>query len=197
MKGHIAGYDLRKPVWRPAGLLRIVIVVAVAGAMWYFGWQRQQNRPQPKPAQGPPATVTASRPAEAPPKTPREPAPELARTAPTSTEPVKSVVTPRTTILDRAIYDQLGNEVFRGDIDLRPTLDRIADGRKLGFTSDGAVFQNRERRLPMQPEGYYREYVHPTPGLSGPGPQRIVVGERGEAFYTPDHYRTFRRVDGG
>ncbi|UFI47588.1 ribonuclease domain-containing protein [Pseudomonas savastanoi] len=39
--------------------------------------------------------------------------------------------------------------------------------------------------------GYYTEYVHPTPGIVGPGPQRIVVGKGGEMYYTADHYKTF------
>ena len=38
---------------------------------------------------------------------------------------------------------------------------------------------------------YYREYVVPTPGINGAGPQRIVVGRFGEWYYTPDHYKTF------
>ncbi|WP_407082811.1 ribonuclease domain-containing protein [Pseudomonas germanica] len=38
---------------------------------------------------------------------------------------------------------------------------------------------------------YYTEYVHPTPGIAGPGPQRIVVGKGGEMYYTADHYKTF------
>ncbi len=46
---------------------------------------------------------------------------------------------------------------------------------------------SREGRSP----GYYREYVRPTPGVSGPGPQRIVVGRGGEMYYTSDHYQTF------
>lgn len=41
------------------------------------------------------------------------------------------------------------------------------------------------------PVGYYTEYVHPTPGILGPGPQRIVVGQGGEMYYTADHYKTF------
>ena len=50
---------------------------------------------------------------------------------------------------------------------------------------------NKEGLLPARPRGYYREWVHPTPGVSGPGPQRIVTGSGGEVFYTPDHYKTF------
>jgi guanyl-specific ribonuclease Sa len=57
--------------------------------------------------------------------------------------------------------------------------------------NDGSTFMNKVGLLPAQPQGYYREWVHPTPGVSGPGPQRIVTGSGGELFYTPDHYKTF------
>ncbi|MCC4598359.1 hypothetical protein LL969_22380 [Xanthomonas campestris pv. phormiicola] len=50
---------------------------------------------------------------------------------------------------------------------------------------------NRDGDLPAKPLGCYTEYVHPTPGVSGPGPQRIVVGKGGEMYYTPYHYKTF------
>jgi guanyl-specific ribonuclease Sa len=84
-----------------------------------------------------------------------------------------------------------GDVVFSGTVDLGPTLDRIARGEKYPHRNDGAVFGNREGRLPKKPKGWYREYVVPTPGQKGPGPQRIVLGREGEAFYTPDHYETF------
>jgi ribonuclease T1 len=64
------------------------------------------------------------------------------------------------------------------------------------------VFQNRERRLPAQPRGYYREYTVETPGSPDRGARRIVTGggDGGavlprEYFYTADHYRSFRRFD--
>jgi len=157
----------RTPAWRPTGWLRLVVVIAVAIAMAYVAWQKQQ--PEQPPNRPPPVLAAPSGPA----------------TSSTS----------RTTICDQKILDQLGHEVFRGDIDIRRTLDRIKSGKRLSFPNDGSEFQNRERRLPKQPEGYYKEYVHPTPGLSGPGPQRIVLGKSGETYYTPDHYRTFRRMD--
>ncbi len=87
-----------------------------------------------------------------------------------------------------------GRTIYRGAIDLAPTLERIAAGKRLRFPNDGATFQNRERRLPGRPAGYYREWVVPTPGEPGPGPQRLVTGEDGEVWYTSDHYRSFRRV---
>ena len=57
--------------------------------------------------------------------------------------------------------------------------------------NDGSTFRNREGRLPSKPNGYYTEYVHPTPGIGGPGPQRVVSGGGGEMYFTPDHYNTF------
>jgi filamentous hemagglutinin len=30
--------------------------------------------------------------------------------------------------------------------------------------------------------------------VGGPGPQRIVTGKSGEAYYTHDHYDTFRKI---
>ena len=76
-------------------------------------------------------------------------------------------------------------------VDLKPPLDRIASGKKFPHRNDGAIFKNREGLLPQRPEGYYKEYVVETPGLRGAGPQRVVTGNDGEVFYTPDHYNTF------
>jgi ribonuclease T1 len=87
-----------------------------------------------------------------------------------------------------------GRVIYRGDVDLSPTLDRINRGVRLRFSHDGIVFENREKRLPIEPAGYYHEFVHPTPDDSGPGGQRVVLGRKGEVYYSPDHYRTFRRV---
>jgi filamentous hemagglutinin len=74
---------------------------------------------------------------------------------------------------------------------LQPTLNRIQNGDLLPYNNDGSVFQNREGLLPSQSPAYYREYVQPTPGVSGPGAQRIVTGGGGEVYYSPDHYQTF------
>ena len=82
-------------------------------------------------------------------------------------------------------------------VDLGPTLERIAKGERFPHRNDGAIFRNREGLLPSKPEGYYREYVHPTPNVRGPGPQRIVIGENGELFFTADHYSTFIPLNPG
>jgi ribonuclease T1 len=92
------------------------------------------------------------------------------------------------------VTNEDGRVIYRGDVDLSPTLDRIDRGVRLRLSHDGIVFGNRKKRLPIEPAGYYHEFVHPTPDDSGPGGQRVVLGRKGEAYYSPDHYRTFRRV---
>jgi RHS repeat-associated protein len=99
------------------------------------------------------------------------------------------------------IVDRRTGNILEGTVDLKPTLDRIADGTPFPHVNDGSIFQNRPIRgkttpgLPVKPQGYYTEYVHPTPGISGPGPQRIVTGQNGEMFYSPDHYNSFIQVN--
>ncbi|HAB24038.1 MAG TPA: hypothetical protein DCE30_04555 [Pantoea sp.] len=34
----------------------------------------------------------------------------------------------------------------------------------------------------------------PYPIISDPGPQRVIVGQNGEAYYTNDHYKTFIKI---
>lgn len=73
-------------------------------------------------------------------------------------------------------------------------LERIARGGPFEYRQDGGVFQNRERRLPAQPRGYYREYTVETPGSSDRGARRIITGGEPprEYWYTNDHYRSFQ-----
>ena len=73
-------------------------------------------------------------------------------------------------------------------------LGRIARGGPFEYRQDGGVFQNRERRLPSQPRGYYREYTVETPGSRDRGARRIITGGEPprEYWYTDDHYRSFR-----
>jgi filamentous hemagglutinin len=92
------------------------------------------------------------------------------------------------------IRNQSDRVVYRGDINLTPTLDRIKKGVRNEHRNDGSTFQNREKRLPKREDGYYKEYVHPTKGVSGPGPQRVILGKEGEIYYTSDHYGSFKRI---
>jgi guanyl-specific ribonuclease Sa len=79
----------------------------------------------------------------------------------------------------------------------RQTLRLIESGGPFPYDRDGATFQNRERRLPAQPPGYYREYTVTTPGSPDRGARRIVSGGNPpvEFYYTDDHYRSFRRIE--
>lgn len=76
----------------------------------------------------------------------------------------------------------------------RVVLQRIEAGTAMPYRRDGVVFGNYEHRLPSRPRGYYREYTVPTPGTPGRGARRIVSGAAGERYYSPDHYRSFRRI---
>ena len=62
------------------------------------------------------------------------------------------------------------------------------------FRHDDIEFKNFEKRLPIKSRGYYREWVQPTEGQRGPGPQRVITGRNGEAYYTWDHYEHFIRI---
>ena len=52
----------------------------------------------------------------------------------------------------------------------------IRRGGPFAYPKDGIVFANRERLLPAQPRGFYREYTVPTPGARDRGARRIVCG---------------------
>lgn len=74
------------------------------------------------------------------------------------------------------------------------TLALIRKGGPFPYARDGAIFSNREKILPGQRRGYYREYTVKTPGERTRGARRIVAGKGGEFFYTPDHYNHFMRI---
>jgi ribonuclease T1 len=71
----------------------------------------------------------------------------------------------------------------------------IQQGGPFPYQQDGTVFGNRERRLPKQQHGFYREYTVPTPGESDRGPRRLVTGGTTELYYTGDHYESFVVID--
>ena len=85
-----------------------------------------------------------------------------------------------------------------GDLprELEPVTDDIAAGGPFEHPGkDGSTFGNRERLLPDESRGYYREYTVETPGSRDRGARRIVTGG-GETdpevwYYTDDHYDSF------
>jgi ribonuclease T1 len=80
----------------------------------------------------------------------------------------------------------------------RETYELIREGGPFPFGKDGAVFGNREKSLPAQKRGYYREYTVTTPGSRDRGARRIVCGGPARAphacYYTADHYGSFRMI---
>ncbi|MFJ2786342.1 ribonuclease domain-containing protein [Streptomyces sp. NPDC093249] len=76
----------------------------------------------------------------------------------------------------------------------RRTLALIARGGPYPYAKDGTVFSNFEKVLPREKRGYYHEYTVKTPGSRDRGARRIVTGQRGETYWTDDHYETFREV---
>ena len=75
----------------------------------------------------------------------------------------------------------------------------ILMGGPFPYQKDGTVFGNRERLLPMQARGHYREYTVKTPGARNRGARRIVCGGQPPSqpdvcYYTSDHYASFKRI---
>ena len=75
----------------------------------------------------------------------------------------------------------------------------ILAGGPFPYAKDGVVFGNRERLLPRQARGFYREYTVKTPGARNRGARRIICGGTPPTapevcFYTDDHYASFKRI---
>ena len=81
----------------------------------------------------------------------------------------------------------------------RLTYGLILRGGPFPHDKDGTVFGNRERLLPRERRGYYREYTVETPGSRDRGARRIVCGGvrvkiPDVCYYTSDHYSSFRMI---
>jgi ribonuclease T1 len=79
------------------------------------------------------------------------------------------------------------------------TYQLIRKGGPFQYEKDGVVFGNRERILPRQARGFYREYTVRTPGVRHRGARRIVCGgevprQPQACYYTQDHYASFREI---
>ncbi|MGZ4445064.1 MAG: ribonuclease domain-containing protein [Nocardioides sp.] len=72
---------------------------------------------------------------------------------------------------------------------------RLIDaGGPFRHDQDGQTFGNFEGLLPAHARGYYAEYTVETPGSSDRGARRIIAGDGGEYYWTPDHYQSFDRI---
>ncbi len=79
------------------------------------------------------------------------------------------------------------------------TYAQILKGGPFAYDKDGTVFGNRERVLPAQKRGYYREYTVKTPYARTRGAKRIVCGgsqpvQPDACYYSDDHYASFKRI---
>ena len=78
------------------------------------------------------------------------------------------------------------------------TYTLVLQGGPFPYDKDGSVFGNRERLLPANTRGYYREYTVKTPGSTNRGTRRIICGGPAKVpdacFYTADHYASFRKI---
>ncbi|MBS0428536.1 MAG: guanine-specific ribonuclease N1 and T1 [Proteobacteria bacterium] len=78
------------------------------------------------------------------------------------------------------------------------TYRAIFEGGPFRHDKDGTVFGNRERLLPRERRGHYREYTVDTPGARTRGARRIVCGgpptTPKACWYTADHYASFRKI---
>jgi ribonuclease T1 len=90
----------------------------------------------------------------------------------------------------------LGKDVLSRDLpeEARQTLELIKSNGPFPHKQDGSTFGNREKRLPLRAQGYYREYTVKTPGARDRGARRIISGNGGEFYYTEDHYKSFMRI---
>jgi RHS repeat-associated protein len=68
----------------------------------------------------------------------------------------------------------------------------VWQGGRRGYPQ--GTFLNDRGKLPQQPPGYYKE-SDVWPGSPGSrGSERLVVGDGGEVYYSPDHYETFIQI---
>ena len=83
-------------------------------------------------------------------------------------------------------------------VQAQDTYQLIRQGGPFPYEKDGTVFGNRERFLPLNKRGYYREYTVRTPGSRDRGARRIVCGGPttvpDACYYTADHYASFRKI---
>lgn len=100
-----------------------------------------------------------------------------------------------------AVVDEAASAVALAELprQARQTYRLILQGGPFPYDKDGTTFGNRERLLPQQRRGYYREYTVKTPWSRDRGARRIVCGGQqptlpDTCYYTSDHYNSFRMI---
>ena len=104
-------------------------------------------------------------------------------------KPMRVVSTKMVNGVEKVVFDKVLPRSFK---------KMVAD-LKSGIVKIKETFQNREKpgyqNLPTKPDGYYKEARLETPEMPTTGPERLVLGQNGELWYTPDHYKTFLRLN--
>jgi ribonuclease T1 len=87
------------------------------------------------------------------------------------------------------------NEIANGNIPnyVLEVYDYVIKNNKApdGFVG-GRKFENRERQLP-QGNSYQEWDVKPKVQGQNRGAERLITSNKGDAYYTSDHYRTFKK----
>lgn len=150
------------------------LVLALVALLWYAG-QRRSVDPSPS-AVGTSASSSAS-------------SASSASSRSSSSTPSRSGPTP----------DSGLPTVAAGDLPevAREMLVTIHAGGPFRYREDGQTFANRERILPKEPSGYYREYTVKEGSQGDRGPLRIIGGRSGDLYWTPDHYAHFQQIKEG
>ena len=90
-----------------------------------------------------------------------------------------------------ALRSQVDDVVRHFDEFGSPPQGVLQGGRRGG---PQGLFENSQGRLPNRPRGYYTE-SDVWPGSPGNrGPERLIFGQGGDVYYTPNHYKNFVRI---
>lgn len=136
-------------------------------------------------------------------ESPKAPIQQTTPAPPPAAEPSAEVVSTRQSPVTEERATRDGRNGPQGDLPphVRSTLEYIRQNNRApdGYVG-GRVFENRERRLPVKnARGQrirYREWdVYPKRPGKNRGPERIVTSDDQKAYYTRDHYRSFKPVE--
>ncbi|WP_428987014.1 ribonuclease domain-containing protein [Virgibacillus pantothenticus] len=89
-------------------------------------------------------------------------------------------------------------KTFKAPKHVKVTMSKIKNGAPPKGYKGGRIYHNKPKkrghyRLPRKDS--YREYdVRPYIKGKNRGKERLVIGSKGRAYYTKNHYKTFKRV---